>query len=91
MSKEDEPLADAARRAAARERAHRADPEPSLGRRLGQIGALGWTMVAPILAALALGRWLDHRFDAGVFYTAPLVMLAAGLGLWLAWRWMQRQ
>jgi ATP synthase protein I len=91
MSDDSDRLAETARKAAARERAHRADPEPSLGRRLGQIGALGWTVVAPILLALLLGRWLDRRLHAGVFYTAPLVMLAAGLGLWLAYRWMQRQ
>ncbi|KGU61678.1 F0F1-ATPase subunit family protein [Burkholderia pseudomallei MSHR465J] len=76
-----------ARRAA---RARR-DPEPSLGRRLAQIGVLGWTIVAPTLAALALGRWLDRMFATRVFFSAPLLMLGAALGLWLAWRWMKAQ
>ncbi len=86
-----DPIAEAARRAAERAEEIRRDPEPSLGARLGQIGILGWTIVLPALAGLALGRWLDHRFASGVFYSAPLVMLGAGLGLWLAWRWMSRQ
>jgi ATP synthase protein I len=86
-----DPLAEAARRAAEREEEIRRNPEPSLGARLGQIGILGWTIVLPALMGLALGRWLDQKFASGVFYSAPLVMLGAGLGLWLAWRWMSRQ
>ncbi|VBQ39819.1 AtpZ/AtpI family protein [Burkholderia pseudomallei] len=55
------------------------------------IGVLGWTIVAPTLAALALGRWLDRMFATRVFFSAPLLMLGAALGLWLAWRWMKAQ
>jgi ATP synthase protein I len=81
----------AAQRAASRERSGRANPEPSLGARLGQIGILGWTIVLPILLCLALGRWLDHIAGTRVFFAAPLLMIGAGLGLWSAWRWMHRQ
>ncbi len=66
-------------------------PEPSLGSRLGQIGMLGWTVVIPTLLCLWLGRWLDRRFGTGVFFSAPLLMIGAAVGLWLAWRWMHRQ
>lgn len=86
-----ERLAEAARKAAARARRLDHDPEPSLGKRLGQIGALGWTIVIPALIGLAAGRWLDKTMHSGVFFSAPLVMLGAGLGLWLAWKWMSRQ
>ncbi|KGS72641.1 F0F1-ATPase subunit family protein [Burkholderia pseudomallei MSHR983] len=81
----------AAHTAAARAARGARDPEPSLGRRLAQIGVLGWTIVAPTLAALALGRWLDRMFATRVFFSAPLLMLGAALGLWLAWRWMKAQ
>jgi ATP synthase protein I len=64
------------------------DGEPSLARNLGQIGALGWTIIVPILLALAAGRWLDHHFDTGIFWTAPLIMLGAVFGCWAAWRWI---
>ena len=37
----DDPTEAAARRAEERDRAGRADPEPSLARRFGQIGVLG--------------------------------------------------
>ncbi len=84
-------LAEAARRAAARERELHKSPEPSLGQRLGQIGVLGWTIVIPALIGLFAGRWLDKAFHSGVFFSAPLVMLGAALGLWFAWKWMSRQ
>ena len=82
---------EAARRAAERARRGAQDPEPSLGARLGQIGILGWTIVAPTLIGLFAGRWLDRQFATGIFFSAPLLMLGAVLGLWSAWKWMHRQ
>lgn len=84
-------MAGAARRAAAGERRAGADPEPSLGRRLGQIGVLGWTIVLPALAGVLAGRSLDRLFGTRVFFTAPLLMMGAACGLWFAWKWMHRQ
>ena len=84
-------MAEAAREAARRAEESRRDPEPSLGVRLGQIGVLGWMIVVPTLLALLLGRWLDHRLETGIFFTAPSLMIGAATGFWLAWRWMHRQ
>ena len=65
-------LARAAQRAVERDAAGRADPEPSLGTRLGQIGVLGWAVVVPTLLFLFLGRWLDRSFGTGIlFFRAP--------------------
>ena len=84
-------LARAAQRAAEREAEGHANPEPSLGARLGQIGVLGWTIVLPTLLCLFLGRWLDRTFSTGIFFSAPLLMAGAAIGFWSAWRWMHRQ
>ncbi len=84
-------LARAALTAAEHEAEGRADPEPSLGTRLGQIGILGWTIVVPTLLFLFLGRWLDRTFGTGIFFSAPLLMAGAAVGFWSAWRWMHRQ
>jgi ATP synthase protein I len=84
-------MQDAARRAAERDRKAREDREPTIATRLGQIGVLGWAIVAPILLGVALGRWLDWTFKTGIFFTAPLIMLGAAAGMWTAWRWMHRQ
>ena len=87
----EDPVADASRLAAERDAMRRSDAEPSLGQRLGQIGVLGWAIVLPALAGLFLGRWLDKTYASGVFFSAPMVMIGAGVGFWLAWRWMSRQ
>jgi ATP synthase protein I len=63
----------------------------SVGRRLAQIGVLGWIFVVPTLAGLFLGRWLDTRLEAGIFWTAPGMVLGLGIGFWTAWKWMNTQ
>jgi ATP synthase protein I len=65
------------------------DGEPTVTRRLAQIGVLGWIIVVPMLIGVFLGRWLDHSFHSGVFWTAPLLFLGLALGCWSAWKWMQ--
>lgn len=63
----------------------------SVGRRLAQIGILGWIIVTPILAALFFGRWLDNYLEAGIFWTSPLLIFGLGIGGWTAWKWMNTQ
>lgn len=84
-------MAEAVRRR--RERQHHwiTEGEPSVARFVGQIGVLGWIIVAPTLIGLFIGRWLDHTFGTGVFWSAPLLLLGAVIGFWSAWRWMHRQ
>jgi ATP synthase protein I len=84
-------LSDAARDAATREELLVKDPEPSLGRRFGQIGILGWMIVIPVLLALFIGSRLDRFFGTGITFAAALTMAGAALGLWLAYRWMHDQ
>ena len=91
LDKRNRRIENAARIAAERDRKHRDDPEPTVASRLGQIGVLGWAIVAPILLCMLLGRWLDGTLKTGVFLTAPLIVLGAAAGFWTAWRWMHRQ
>ena len=63
--------------------------EPSVGRRLAQIGVLGWIIVTPMLIGVFLGRWLDDALHSGLFWTAPLLMIGLALGCWSGWKWMQ--
>ncbi len=85
-----ERLSEAARRRAGLERRRREEGEVPLGRRLGQVGVLGWIVVAPALGGAFLGRWLDQRFGTGVFFTAPLLLVGLGLGLRFGWTWIHR-
>ena len=65
--------------------------EPSMARFIGQIGVLGWIIVTPTLISLFFGRWLDHEFGSGIFWSAPLLLIGVVIGCWSAWRWMQVQ
>ncbi len=85
---EEDPMIREVRTHQARRAAWERDGEASVGRRLAQIGVLGWIIVAPMLGGIALGRWLDGWFYTGLFWTAPLLLVGLGLGGWFAWRWM---
>jgi len=84
-------LAEAARRSLARDAAARNDPEPSLARRFGQIGILGWMIAGPMLLGVLGGHWLDRLLGTGITIAAALTLVGAGLGLWFAMRWMGDQ
>ena len=85
---ETDPLVKTARLHGERRKRWLAEGEPSAGRRLAQIGVLGWIVVTPMLLGIFAGRWLDARFHSGLFWTAPLLMVGAALGCWTAWKWM---
>ena len=53
-------MADAVRKQQERRKLWRTEGEPSVVRFVGQIGVLGWIIVAPTLIGLFIGRWLDH-------------------------------
>lgn len=76
-----------ARQAARREHARRQGP-PTLARQLAMVGALGWTLVLPILGGAALGRWLDALSGRGITFSAGLIVAGAALGFWMLWRRM---
>ena len=84
----DDPLIVEIRRRSQRELRWLKHGEPSVGRRLSQIGVLGWIIVTPMLLGIFAGHWIDDKFGSGLFWTAPLLMLGAALGCWSAWKWM---
>ncbi len=84
-------MADAVRKQEERRKHWRSDGEPSVMRFVGQIGVLGWIIVAPTLIGLFVGRWFDHRLGSGIFWSAALLLLGVTAGFWSGWRWMQKQ
>jgi len=84
-----DPLLESVRLRGQRRRNWLREGEPSVARRLAQIGVLGWIIVMPMLIGIFIGRWLDRMFNTGLFWTAPLLMLGVALGCWSAWKWMQ--
>jgi ATP synthase protein I len=90
-STEPDGLAHAVRRQRERQRRWLHEGEPSLARFIGQIGVLGWIIVVPTLIGLFIGRWLDHKFGSGIFWSAPLLLIGVVVGCWSGWRWMHSQ
>jgi len=86
---ERDPLVQRVRRHEERDRRRQREGEPSVARRLAQIGVLGWIIVTPMLIGVFAGRWLDQWFGSGLFCTAPLLMIGLALGCWSAWKWMK--
>jgi ATP synthase protein I len=86
---EQDPLVKGVRLREERQRRWLREGDPSVGRRLAQIGVLGWIIVVPMLVGVFSGRWLDRTFGSGVFWTTPLLMLGLALGCWSAWKWMK--
>lgn len=84
-------LSKAVRDRRARWESWRSDGEPSVMRFVGQIGVLGWIIVAPTLIGLFAGRWIDRWLGTGIFWSAPLLLLGTVIGCWSAWRWMHQQ
>lgn len=85
---EDDPMVIKARLSRERQDRWLREGDMSVGRRLAQIGVLGWIFVAPMLGGLLLGRWLNARLASGIFWTAPLMVLGLCIGGWTAWKWM---
>jgi ATP synthase protein I len=86
---EQDPLVNEVRRRGERHQRWLRDGDPSVARRLAQIGVLGWIVVVPMLIGVFAGRWLDQKFNSGLFWTAPLLMFGLALGCWSAWKWMK--
>ena len=84
-------MADAVRKRQERHRLWLNEGEPSVARFIGQIGVLGWIIVTPTLIGLFAGRWLDHKFGTGIFWSAPLLLFGVAVGYWSAWKWMHKQ
>jgi ATP synthase protein I len=84
-------LDEAVRKRRERRATWRREGERSLGQNLAMIGALGWTIVSPILIGVLGGHWLDHHLGSGVFWTLSLLVVGLALGCKLAWDRMFRE
>jgi ATP synthase protein I len=79
-----------ARKAARRARA-RAGRSRSILFGLGMFGLIGWSVVVPTLAAIALGVWMDAHWPGRVSWTLTLLFVGLAVGCANAWRWVKRE
>ena len=69
----------------------RQEGESSVWVGLGLFGLVGWSVMVPTLAGIALGLWIDRRFPSPYSWTLMLLLGGIALGCWNAWRWIQRE
>jgi ATP synthase protein I len=84
----DDDLNDAVRKRRERRAQWEREGERSIAQNLAMIGSLGWMIVAPTIAGVFIGRWLDGMFSMRVFWTLGLMVLGLAIGCALAWQRM---
>jgi ATP synthase protein I len=58
---------------------------------LGMFGLVGWSVAIPTLIGVALGLWLDARFEEERSWTLAMLGLGVGVGALNAWFWVRRE
>lgn len=58
---------------------------------LGMFGLVGWSVAIPTLIALAIGIWIDSRYESEYSWTLMLLVVGIALGCWNAWYWVRSE
>jgi ATP synthase protein I len=58
---------------------------------LGMMGLIGWSVVVPTLAGVALGIWLDKRHAGSHSWTLMLLVIGLAIGCLNAWHWVTKE
>ena len=55
---------------------------------LGFFGIVGWSIAIPTLLAIALGVYLDKKFDSNFSWTLTLIFAGVIIGALNTWHWL---
>lgn len=58
---------------------------------LGMFGLVGWAVSVPTLIGLAIGIWLDSKWDTRISWTLMLLFIGLVLGCLNAWYWVSKE
>ncbi len=58
---------------------------------VGMFGVVGWSVVVPAVAGIAVGLWIDSQSQSGRSWTLMLMVAGLGMGCWNAWNWIHRE
>lgn len=78
------------RKARRKERA-RKEGDSVLSFGLGTFGLVGWSVMIPTVIGIALGVWLDARYEGQVSWTLTGLLTGIALGCLNAWYWVNRK
>lgn len=69
----------------------RREGERSIWFGLGMFGMVGWAVALPTLIFLAVGIWIDARFETRFSWTLMLLVVGIALGCLNAWYWIKKE
>lgn len=58
---------------------------------IGTIGIIGWCVTIPMLAGIAVGRWLDSTLKGSYSFTIMFLVGGLFLGCAIAWTWARKR
>ncbi|MCA9047474.1 MAG: AtpZ/AtpI family protein [Planctomycetaceae bacterium] len=58
---------------------------------LGMMGLIGWSVSVPALIGVAVGLWIDRRWDGPQSWALTLLILGVAVGCLNAWKWVQKE
>lgn len=58
---------------------------------LGMFGLVGWSVIIPTMAGLAVGIWIDATWPSPYSWTLMCLIMGVGLGCYNAWHWIGRE
>ena len=73
-----------------RQRARREGGRP-LTAGFGMFGLVGWSIAVPTVVGIAIGVWIDRRYDGPYSWTLMLMIAGVVIGCINAWYWVRRE
>jgi len=58
---------------------------------MGMFGLVGWSVAIPTLLCLALGIWIDARYQTRFSWTLMMLAFGITLGGMTAWYWIREE
>lgn len=58
---------------------------------MGMFGLVGWSVAIPTLLCLALGIWIDARYETRFSWTLMMLAVGIALGGTTAWYWVREE
>jgi ATP synthase protein I len=90
-SKGDEEFARKVRAKEERKLKKRREGEHSAWFGLGMFGLVGWSVAIPTVIGVAIGLWLDAKFEGRRSWTLTFLFIGIVVGCVNAWYWIKRE
>jgi len=69
----------------------REDEERGIWFGLGMFGLVGWSVAVPSLIGIAIGVWMDKKFNDAYSWTLMMIFVGVAAGCLNAWYWVKKE